>query len=887
MLSVKSRRKQTNIIKELAKMTNINFPVLVYPETFQAKPTDADIGKIQNYFKSKFNTSKMDFNSETLSDFLTNGYTINISILNGEKQHFVSSQLIGIDFDTDCMPLDDLIERLRKDEILPNFIYQTWSNSDEWKKYRGIWVLDEPIEDKQTYTTAVNLLIEYFGKSDKCKLKMLKGSVTKTERNIEYCSNGRRGDRREWYRIFNTLDGRKYFIGQSEIADTQCKNHNRIFHGSRGDVVFDNHNSTINKDFLISVCIEAIKARDANQDHVARLLDRLGVPSGGKSNVLIRNIKTTQNPPLGTADNIHHECARWIEYKEYLKDIDLQELTSSCELFSDSLIRELHHKETFGLISNLVFFPIDIQNRHLKAVKDFDESKNWAKTYQYITAPMNCWNFCPFAETCNPDTKLVDKTFSSPSVTDNQISFVLNKKTRFEQTINGLSQSRKILQHTIQDILTNKRHKGKIHIVNAQCGLGKTEAYLQSINDELLDNVTVAMPTHKLKKEILDRNQNGILHSINPRIVTPEMPNVPDREIISQLYSIGAYKAANKMLSDYSEGKKYLAEKAKPIRGLAFTTHEKILTTYTSNPYIIIDEDIFFSLLSVKSLSLTDINNFNVYFKSRFDFIPHDNAIHQKDLIDVEEFLDSYADFCKLYNPESNVLEFLSKANFYTQHFSYSTGTPTSTQQLLYIVKRDLPENKTIIILSATANRKFYEILYGKENIVFHSMPRLPYTATIEHHSKHSFSKSSMAKHKLIIEELTKGLIPVLTYKSYSISINHNIKFPVPYIGNLEGYDTLNDKEFIILGKAILPTESVRLISRVLYGLPDTNKFDKQKQTIKYAGKKKTKYFTYTNPEYREVDLWFTYATLTQAIGRIRPLSSNRKLTIYNDFPIA
>ena len=58
----------------------------------------------------------------------------------------------------------------------------------------------------------------------------------------------------------------------------------------------------------------------------------------------------------------------------------------------------------------------------------------------------------------------------------------------------------------------------------------------------------------------------------------------------------------------------------------------------------------------------------------------------------------------------------------------------------------------------------------------------------------------------------------------------------------------------------------------------------KKRQTIKFKGKKKTRYFTYSNDSLKEIDLWFTHSALTQAIGRIRPLTSDKTINIYNDF---
>jgi hypothetical protein len=366
------------------------------------------------------------------------------------------------------------------------------------------------------------------------------------------------------------------------------------------------------------------------------------------------------------------------------------------------------------------------------------------------------------------------------------------------------------------------------------------------------------------------------------------LPDIPEKHIVNHLYSIGAWSLAKQILSKYPDGRKYLIDKSRSLKGLLLTTHDKVLINPTYNPILIIDEDILSKMIQVKELNLNDLRNFEDYYSVDFG-IKSTNNIHKHTKHNPKPFLKQYLSYVNLHEPTTNVLDFLSNAEYYTNQLDYKSGKAQSNHKLIYVTYKPLPMNKTIIILSATIEPDFYRALYG-DRVQVHYCPNVNPTANIIQHNKYSFSKStvlsSKTKHKALIEQLTQGTNPVLTYLELTNLLNANRDFEVPYLGNLEGYDTLNDKSFTILGKAVLPLGACQLISKVLFPKHTFSTEQRTKQTIKYNGKIKPRYFTYQDDKLRQVDLWFTGASLTQAIGRIRPLTSNNTITIYNDFPI-
>jgi len=881
------------------KYPKVNLPV--YPIAFETKPSNGELRKINHFFSTHPSIS---LSADEIAYALTNGHTIRVSEMSGAKNNdFIQSQIIGIDFDNDCKDISEIINQLLRDGIGPSFVYKTFSFTEQWQKYRAIWILDKPISEPALYKYIVSLLIRYFGSSPKCKLKPNKRAQYKIEGLKEYCSNGQKGTRRQWYRCFRTLDGRAYYIGPGSVADTSCSNVDRIYFGTTGgleSLVYQDFGATVNAQYLAEVCTRTIKTIDVNYNRTLRecaahiagarpdYLTSLGVSLDEKVPGLILYIRRTKNSssdtpkPLKETTKANKETKReergsGTHIRSCASNITSDELKSTCKLFRKGLTKKLSRKMTFGLITNLCWMSQDIQQTHKVCLSKLDKGNVWNSTYRAKYNPMDCHSFCPYADKCNPIGQLLTKSIQSiqPQYFPSEMSGYKMEPVAFV---------RHILSNTLSQCIESPKYQGKIHIIaGAQCGIGKTEAYLQYIQDNLSDNITVAMPTHKLKDEIIERNQS-IVHSISPRTITPELPAILEISTVKQLYDAGAYKLAKSILEQYPEGRKYIEDKSRKLKGLTFTTHDKVLCSPTHNPVIIFDEDPIHRLINVKTVSLKDIRNFESFYGVELDIQRTDRLIH-KSSVDIKLFINNYLEFVLVHKPETNVLDFLVNAEYYISKANYNQGKARLTDEILYVSPKRLPDTKTIIILSATVNPDLYKAMYGEDRVVVHSLPQCQEQAQVIQDARYSMSRSSITKHAKFVDYLTKQSLPVVTYLPITAIVNANQPLPVVHIGNSEGYDTLNDKSFIVAGKAVLNPETCQLIVKSIdpdYPITDISK---SKQTIKYCGLRKDNYYTYRDPRLRQIDLWFTGSALKQVVGRIRPLSSKNTVYIYNDFP--
>ena len=86
---------------------------------------------------------------------------------------------------------------------------------------------------------------------------------------------------------------------------------------------------------------------------------------------------------------------------------------------------------------------------------------------------------------------------------------------------------------------------------------------------------------------------------------------------------------------------------------------------------------------------------------------------------------------------ESQILHF-----FDAQYFKVDPRDPAT---IYFISKYDLPQDKKIVILSATANEAIYKQLFG-DRLVFHDIGNVKPSGVILQDSRYSFSKTSLEK---------------------------------------------------------------------------------------------------------------------------------------------
>jgi hypothetical protein len=347
---------------------------------------------------------------------------------------------------------------------------------------------------------------------------------------------------------------------------------------------------------------------------------------------------------------------------------------------------------------------------------------NSVENYGY--SPESC-SSCSYALSCNHKTNLLQQTPRGKA----QIQ-------RFGKApvLTPLLESRSKLEATVGKCLLWKDSMGKIHIIKSDCGLGKTEYLLRLLSQ--LDNICVCFPTHKLAQEAFKRYGRG------GYFLWPEPPELPDdlKEKLAQNHAIGlsGQQRIYKLALEHGEIKND-RKRRKKIKGYIkavkkihdatriFTTHEKahhlIAKGNTNISTYVFDEDPLDSILRSSQVKLSDIKIFIQHvaglqkddeYQKVLDYLwkmlsLKPNVVHEPDCEGVAPKV-----LYKLIQRATGMLESPIGRLFDCHgliHGTYANGFKSDSIQC--VTQRPLPEDKNVVIMSATPIRVMYEGMYG------------------------------------------------------------------------------------------------------------------------------------------------------------------------------
>jgi hypothetical protein len=220
----------------------------------------------------------------------------------------------------------------------------------------------------------------------------------------------------------------------------------------------------------------------------------------------------------------------------------------------------------------------------------------------------------------------------------------------------------------------------------------------------------------------------------------------------------------------------------------------------------------------------------------------------------------------------SNVLEF-----FNSSHFIRDID---NSNIIHYITKREFPNDKKIIILSATAPIEIYQRLFG-ERLKVYDISNVKNQGEVIQHTKKSFSKYSMRKFdRKNLKDLIDG-INVITFKckKNELGIDLNMHF-----GNCAGYDELKGKDIVVLGTPHLNPIQYLLFASVM-GIDVNMEIKMREQRVQWNGFR-FRFMTFDDPRLQKIQLGLIEAELVQAVGRARPIRTDAKVEIYSNLPL-
>ncbi len=427
---------------------------------------------------------------------------------------------------------------------------------------------------------------------------------------------------------------------------------------------------------------------------------------------------------------------------------------------------------------------------------------------------------------------------------------------------------------------------GKIYLFKLPTAIGKTQIITSCTG------VTIAAPTNDLKNEISSRM--NVIHHSTPDGIEFESDYL--NNLIHYYYSIGLPSKSTAVLYDvvnetgtdkYSESDMGKSEQYLGQLHKSFMTNETILTTHSralfsdfNHPTIIFDEDPLNSLISIKSLEISDLvklnNNLfqgNQSLQTTINFfnslIP--GEIRKTPILSVD--LDGLIEQLSRTKINSDIFSFFES--------SFLMKDPLTPNIIHYVVKKELPSSKKIIILSATIPVYLYKKLYG-DRVQVVDISDVEHMGEIIQYTSRSCSRNGLTQYHREISEMI-GNTPVITFKSFQNQFKNPVKNM--YFGNCSGYDELKGNDIAVVGTPNRDNIQYLLSASILGIEFKTTDTTMTYQKIDYNGFR-FRLKCYDHPDLRNIQFSFIESDLVQAVGRARTLRTKSKVHLYSNFPL-
>jgi len=409
---------------------------------------------------------------------------------------------------------------------------------------------------------------------------------------------------------------------------------------------------------------------------------------------------------------------------------------------------------------------------------------------------------------------------------------------------------------------------------------------------------TIASPTNTLK------NETGKRMDI-PFVATPDVIEFESKELknrISNYYAIGLPKKAMQLIhhmvkrenaSKYLDGdielaKNYLnkLEEAKNSEEAIVTSHRRAMFTDFGHDTLIYDEDPISSLLEIKQMKISDLFALSMVvdipeLKYFIEDLERSTPFKIMGTPSYSVNIDKIVEIISEVQSESNFLDFFNSCYYMRDGATTEDKNSIRKNIIHYVVKRDLPADKKIIIMSATASIPIYKKMFG-DRLVVKKIDDIKQQGQVRQHTQRSCSRHGLNHYgKRISDEV--GNKPTITFKSMSNLFQN----PVDgiWFGNCAGYDKLRGQDIAVVGTPHV-NEFLYLLTAKAIGIDvKTSDNSMSYQKIEYIGFR-FMFNCYDNEELREIQLSIIEAELTQAVGRARTLRTNATVDLYSSFPL-
>jgi hypothetical protein len=667
------------------------------------------------------------------------------------------------------------------------------------------------------------------------------------------------------FQLNQTIIDKKYQVFIQEAlrsifpeSDESCIDATRIILGGN-EIIYTNYQYYLNLD-LLYLTFEFSSIKHSSGSNMKRDMERFKKKNGSNfGNPYSKYIETTEN-----ASNIDK--------------VDWVELTNNIRILSDFKNPDikLTDHQLFGLATNMRCLERGEEKyKEYLMYPDYNYMENiirfqYCKTSQF--APMRLEDFSPYKE----DWGYINLLNAARK--KQLIRLQKNKTITIKQT-------RQELKETFNNVLLSDDKY--IHIFKVATAAGKTELCTDQ------KNIVLALPNHFLKTEI-SKQRMRIDHKTTPDYeeLSKEIKNY-----LEYYYTIGAYSKASKFLAENSETneqvRKYYEQcnECYQSADTVLTTHQKALFVTWKHNTIIFDEDIISSLLSTDKVSLRDLNrlytkienvNDKAYLKTLIDnitdgrvYFPIASNFKFANFKAIEhEILNS-----KKY--ESKILQFFRSKYYVVDKQDVNT--------IHFINKFDIPQNKKIIIFSATADESIYRTLFG-DRVKFYDVSNVKPTGLIVQDTKYSYSRSSLRnpKHRqYVVDILKQSQVPTITFAGCKELLNeHGVNVVEEmHFGKTTGSNILKGQNIAVVGAPHANPITIALYSKLL-NFPVTElDFKVYQQMVEHNGFRFW-FNAYENKHLRKLQFMFIETELIQAVGRARVNTELCKVQVFSGYPL-
>lgn len=336
--------------------------------------------------------------------------------------------------------------------------------------------------------------------------------------------------------------------------------------------------------------------------------------------------------------------------------------------------------------------------------------------------------------------------------------------------------------------------------------------------------------------------------------------------------------------------------KAKLTTGTIFSTHKKMLELKNSNiKTYIIDEDILMnSIIVTEKLSISQINN---YIKLSHKYETKTITRYLNNL--REQLVKALENPRKAFKVENSCVE-INELNRLIQNESNNLkANLRETMNISSVVANDKGEvlgmsigklpNKKCIILSATANKQIYELLFPNRKIEFIDIGNIETEGElILHYTGFSRNKLNKEFNKCIdkIKQEAEGVNNVITFAKYEDKFKKAGFNTIAHFGACSGLDAYKGEDLIVAGTPHNDERVYILLASVIEENYQDNHDIEYKNVIRNGYEFFFNTFD-TNELLQEIQFYYIESELVQAVGRARILRTSAKVHLFSNYPIA